>query len=94
MDMSELGHLGLLETLEPPFGSYRYLIGRRPANPKYKVCDVCSRLVKGNPHIQAEERYFNREEGWTRYNCHELLSGHENCLRRFRNESVYAVQTL
>jgi hypothetical protein len=94
MDMSELGHLAFLEKSEPAFGSYRYLTGVRPASPKYKVCDVCCRRMKGDLHVQAEERYFNSEEGWTRYNSQGLLYGHEKCLRAFRHESVYAVRPL
>lgn len=92
MDMSELDHLGLLEKTEPPFGSYRYLIGRHPASPRHKVCEVCCQLVK-DLHFQAEERYFSHEEGWTRYNTRSLF-GHEKCLRAFRRLPLYSVQPL
>lgn len=93
MDMSELERLGLLSETEPPFGAYRYFIGAHPASPRYKVCEVCCRRIKGELHFQAEERYFSREEGWTRLNSHSLY-GHEKCLRAFRNKEVYSVLPL
>lgn len=91
MDLSEIGHLGLLEEAEPPFGAYRYRIGPQQPIARYGVCEVCCRTVQ-NLYFQAEERYYCREEGWTGYHGSRLY-GHEKCLRAMR-KPAYEVRAL